>query len=78
MPDDDRPRRLPDGRAWTDAEKRRVLERILAAWQRGDVRHLRLGQMLTGALAPHRLWTIEDDALAAAVEAYAREESRDA
>jgi hypothetical protein len=75
MPDDDRPQRLPEGRAWTDAEKRSVMERILAEWQRGDLRHLRLGQMLTAvaAVTPCRLFDVEDDALAEAVEAYARE-----
>ncbi len=63
------------GRAQTYAEKCDVSQRILAAWTR--VSSLRLGQFINNAERHHRdhsagpdLFSIEDEALAAACERY--------
>jgi len=64
------PRPVP-GRAYTEEQKRAVLDRLLAAWLRaGD---MRLGQMLANANADFSgcdIFYIEDEGLAAKVESF--------
>lgn len=61
------------GRAYTYAEKRAIMEKILAAWAVNQ--HLRLGQFLENAVKLHNgadLFYLEDEILAEAVLEYAK------
>lgn len=56
-------------RARTEADKREVIERLFEAWKKTPL--LRLGQLLCNAADKgHRLFYLEDDALAQTVERY--------
>jgi len=57
----------PEGRAVTPEQKRKAMERVLAAWLL--VPELRLGQFIENATG--NPFYVEDDALAEACEAYA-------
>lgn len=56
----------PAGRALTDEQKRAVMERLLAAWQKRPA--LRLGQMLEAANGIGNLFYREDEDLVQDVE----------
>jgi uncharacterized protein YihD (DUF1040 family) len=67
----------PPGRAFTTAQKRELVERLLAAWQRSP--HQRLGQFISNAAhaASHEgrsvdLFQVEDDLFALMVENFAK------
>jgi len=56
-------------RARTEADKREIIERLLEAWKKAPM--LRLGQLLcNSADKGHRLFYLEDSALAEGVERY--------
>jgi len=60
------------GRAYTDEEKRAVLDRLYAAWCR--VPALRLGQLLINANG--EIFYREDEVLARQVESFAKEHGK--
>ena len=63
------PRKVP-GRAYDDEKKRKVIEKILAAWMSPKGRALRLGQLIVNAGIPEPFY-VEDAELADLVETYA-------
>lgn len=58
----------PKGRAATPEAKREIVERLLAAWEKAP--QLRLGQLIVAATQGRRLFHVEDEALAEALEAF--------
>lgn len=65
-------RRVQQGRAVTDEQKRAIVERIYTAWTQGDARFQRLGQLLANStwMGGNSMHLIEDEALTKAVEAF--------
>ena len=62
----------PKGRASTPEQKRAVIERLYASWV--EVPEQRFGQLLSNALLRSSSFSIEDRALAKAVENFALNE----
>jgi hypothetical protein len=62
------------GRAYTDEEKRAVLDRLYAAWCRVSAQ--RLGQLLVNANGESALFYREDEVLARQVESFAKEHGK--
>jgi hypothetical protein len=56
----------PPGRAITDEQKRAVVERLLAAWQRRP--ELRLGQLLVAGTPGYDVFYVEDADLVRSAE----------
>jgi len=64
---------IPDGRAVTPEQKREVIERVYAAWLAAPQQ--RLGQFIknaVGTLGPEFMFSVEDDAIAAACERFVK------
>lgn len=62
----------PRGRAYANADKRLIVERLFLAWTNNP--HLRLGQLIANALPCERqLFHVEDEELAEIIEAFPKE-----
>jgi hypothetical protein len=61
------------GRAQTPSQKRALLDRLLAAWQRAH--HQRLGQFIVNACGDRDLFSLEDQELVELLEALAERKS---